>query len=57
MVYFRALLNEKFPGENQDKVEWNEGLVDKFNGIKILSVINKIKCRKAVRPDSLPVEM
>lgn len=29
--YFEVLLNEEFLGEKQDKVEWNEGLVNKIN--------------------------
>lgn len=27
--YFKDLLNEEFPMENQNKVEWNKGLIDK----------------------------
>lgn len=50
-------LNEYFPRENSDKFERNEGLVDKINEVEVVSVINKIKCRKAVGPDRLPVEV
>lgn len=43
--------------ENQDEVEWNERLVDKINDVEVLYVINKIKYRKAVEPDELPVNV
>lgn len=54
--YFRILLNEKFPRENQDENGWNKGLVDKINDVKFLSVVNRIK-NKAVEPDGLLVEV
>lgn len=40
-------------GENPDIVEWKEGLVDKYNKVKVLSVINKIKFWKAIESDGL----
>lgn len=43
--------------ENQDEIEWNEELVDKINEVKILNVINRMNCRKAVGPSGLPIEI
>lgn len=45
-MYFRALSNKEFLDKNQIDVEWNEGLLDKINEIDVLSVIDKLKCKK-----------
>lgn len=43
--------------KNQDKVKCNERLVVTINEIRVLSVINKIECRKVVRSNGLTVEV
>lgn len=48
------LLNEEFPGEKQDEVEWNQGLIKDW---KSRLAINKINSRKAIGSDKLPVEV
>lgn len=54
---FKAFLNEEFLVRNQDEIQWNEGLMDKLNKVKVLSMISKMMYRRVVRPDGLPIEV
>lgn len=52
--YIRALLKEEFLRGNVNEVD---RMMDKINKVKILNLINKIKCGMMVRPSILPVDV
>ena len=55
--YFEGLLNEEFPREEIDRVEWNLGMVDLIREEEVWSAVRKMKNKKAVGPDGVPVEV
>ena len=55
--YFEGLLNEEFPREAIDRVEWNLGMVDLISEEEVWSAVRKMKTKKAVGPDWVPVEV
>ena len=55
--YFEGLLNEEFPREAIDRVEWNLGMVDLIREEEVWSAVRKMKNKKAVGPDGVPVEV
>lgn len=55
--YFEGLLNEEFPREAIDRVEWNLGMVDLIREEKVWNVVTKMNNKKAVGPDGVPVEV
>ena len=46
--YFEGLLNEEFPREAIDRVEWNLGMVDLIREEEVWSAVRKMKNKKAV---------
>ena len=56
--YFEKLLNEEFPREEEtERVAWNLGMVDLIREEEVWSAVRKMKKKKAVGPDGVPVEV
>jgi len=52
--YFEGLLNEEFPREAVDRVEWNLSIENLIRAEKVWSAVRKMKKKKAVVPNGVP---
>jgi hypothetical protein len=55
--YFEGSLNDELPREAIDRVEWNLGMVDLIREEEVWNAVRKIKNKKAVGPDRIPVDV